>query len=189
MYDAHAQAAEWEAKQTAREDAARKLASEHPHLVTAIGRGANTLVAAAKNIRKELALAFPRIKFSVKSDRFSGGDSIDVYWTDGPTSKQVDAIIGKYAAGSFDGMTDSYDYSHSVWTDAFGDAKYVHTQRHYSDALITDILAQVAERLGGLDRTPTLEDYKQGRLWQVKQSGGCNYDREVNIALSEASRA
>ena len=44
----------------------------------------------AKIIRQELAKAFPGIKFSVKSKSYSGGSSIDVGWTDGPTPKMVE---------------------------------------------------------------------------------------------------
>jgi hypothetical protein len=39
---------------------------------------------AASNIRAELKKAFPGVKFSVRSETFSGGDSIDVKWMDGP---------------------------------------------------------------------------------------------------------
>ena len=65
-----------------------------------------------------------------------GGDSINVKWTDGPTTAQVDAIVNRYAAGSFDGMTDCYDYHRSAWTEAFGYAKYVNTSREYSPAVL-----------------------------------------------------
>ena len=177
---------DWEIKQAQRAEEARKLATQYPHLI-AVSDKVNSLVAAAKNIRIELAEAFRGVKFSVRSSRFSGGDAIDISWTDGPTSKQVEAITSKYAAGGFDGMTDCYEYSQSAWTDAFGDAKYVHTSRKFSDRWIMAIMYRVGKRLGGLDRIPTLEDYKQGRLWQVKQSGGCDYAREVNIALSETT--
>jgi hypothetical protein len=98
---------------------------------------------AAANLRKELKLAFPGIKFSVRSDSFSGGDSIDVAWTDGPTTKEVDRIANKYSAGSFDGMEDLYNYESTAWTTVFGDAKYVHTQRHYSAPTLQDAVNRV----------------------------------------------
>lgn len=107
---------DWEVKQAARKSAASILASNHPYLVPA----GNSLTTAAKNVRIELKRAFPDVKFSVRTSRFTGGDDLRVEWTDGPNTKQVDAITKKYAAGSFDGMTDCYDYSSSAWTDAFG---------------------------------------------------------------------
>jgi hypothetical protein len=64
----------------------------------------------AKLIRQALKEAFPEIKFSVTSKSYSGGSSIDVSWTEGPSGKQVDAIAKKFQGGSFDGMTDCKGY-------------------------------------------------------------------------------
>jgi hypothetical protein len=56
-----------------------------------------TLVAEqAKQIRVELKKAFPGTKFSVRSKNYSGGSSIRVEWTDGPTTKAVAAIANQY---------------------------------------------------------------------------------------------
>lgn len=94
---------------------------------------------AAKNLKKELSLAFPSVRFSVRSDSFSMGNSVDVKWTDGPTTKQVDAIADKYQYGHFNGMEDIYEYDHSAESDAvsivFGQSKYVHTSREFTDGL------------------------------------------------------
>jgi len=60
----------------------------------------------AKLIRKQLAIRFPRVKFSVVSSKYAGGASITVKWQDGPTAAQVEAITGAYAGGGFDGMID-----------------------------------------------------------------------------------
>jgi hypothetical protein len=177
---------QWEQIIADRAIASAQLTAAHPYLVP-VNAKCNSLVAAGKNIRIELARAFPGVKFSVTSSRFSGGNSIRVSWTDGPNSSQVDSIINRYSAGSFDGMTDCYNYEHSAWGDAFGTAKYVHSTRHYSDRWITAIMYRVAKRLGGMPRVATLDDYKQGRLWNFKTSGGCDYGREVNVALSDAT--
>lgn len=99
-------------------------------------------VLAAKNIKKELATLWPSVKFSVRSKSYSGGDSITVGWTDGPTSAQVDRILNKYEGGSFDGMTDSYTYSRSPWTAVYGDTKYAHGSRRYSKALLERAIAE-----------------------------------------------
>ena len=133
------------------------LISQNPHLIPGRDR-----VTAAKNIRIELAKAFPGVKFSVKGKSFSGGDSIDVAWTDGPTSKQVDAIINKYSAGSFDGMTDSYNYSNSAWIEAFGDAKYIMANRHYSNALVVKAMEKIMAEYGDRE-APTVEQYNNGQ--------------------------
>lgn len=123
-------------------------------------------ITATKNIRIELKKAFPLTKFSIKSDTFSMGDSIDVTWTDGPTGKQVDAIVDKYNAGSFDGMQDLYTYSSSKFNELFGDAKYVHTHRKCSDEMISAAIAMIA-RDYNTETPPTVEDFRQGRTWNT----------------------
>jgi hypothetical protein len=60
----------------------------------------------AKFVRKALKSAFPAIKFSVRSESYSGGSSIDVGWMDGPTAKMVDNVISQFKGSRFDGMID-----------------------------------------------------------------------------------
>ena len=62
----------------------------------------------AKDILKK---AFPKTKFSVRGKKYSGGSSITAYWTDGPTGKQVEKLIGHLEGASFDGMTDMKSYN------------------------------------------------------------------------------
>jgi len=151
----------------AKASAAKALQAANPHLVP-VGGKVDRLNAAAKNMRIELKTAFPGVKFSIKSSRFSGGNSIDVRWVDGPISKQVDAIVAKYEAGKFNGMDDSYTYTADAWNDAFGDAKYVHTSRDLSDKAIASairtLLARHGEQLGDLATKLTVEAYNDGSL-------------------------
>jgi hypothetical protein len=51
---------------------------------------------AAKLLRAKLAAAFPATKFSVRTSRFSMGESIEVGWTDGPSEKRVKEIIDAF---------------------------------------------------------------------------------------------
>lgn len=60
----------------------------------------------ARLIRPFLKAAWPGVKFSVRSDSYSGGASIRVRWTDGPTTKQVDAVVKPFEGARFDGMID-----------------------------------------------------------------------------------
>jgi Large polyvalent protein associated domain 29 len=72
----------------------------------------------AKLVRKALKTAFPGVKFSVRSSTYSGGASIRVGWTDGPTSKEVEAITGKFSGAGFDGMIDlKYHKEHWLMPD------------------------------------------------------------------------
>lgn len=86
---------------------------------------------AAENIRRELRAAFPGFKFSVKTD---GHDSVNVDWTDGPTTREVGRITGKYKAGDFDGMNDTYEYDRdATFADVFGSPRYVSKNRKVTD--------------------------------------------------------
>lgn len=173
---------EWEVKQAKRAADAATLAAQHPHLVSVAKNKGNSLTAAAKNIRIELARAFPGVAFSVKTSRFSMGDSIDIRWTDGPTAEQVENISDKYAAGSFDGMTECYNYASCAWTDAFGDAKFVHTTREHSDRFVAAVLARMA-RYWGVEVVPSVEDFRQGRLRHVKANCS-DFGSEVHRAMA-----
>lgn len=151
-----AEAKELEEKR--RSDLRDKYIRENPKLETGI-----SYITATKNIRKELKKAFPGIKFSVNSSGYSGGNSIDVRWIDGPTVKDIQALIGKYEKGNFDGMTDSYNYDRrNVWVEVFGGTKYLNTRRSYSDEHIKKAL----ENFGICDdKTYTVEDFKTGSIF------------------------
>ena len=60
----------------------------------------------AKLVRAALKAEFPGQKFSVRSSTYAGGASIDVSWTDGPTTKEVEGITNAYEGKSFDGSID-----------------------------------------------------------------------------------
>jgi hypothetical protein len=81
----------------------------------------------AKLVRAALKKAFPGVKFSVKSHTYSGGASIDVGWTDGPTQKAVEEVTNAYAGGGFDGMIDMA-YSKSSWLMPDGSAAFASCQ-------------------------------------------------------------
>lgn len=140
-----------------------KYIRENPKLETGI-----SYITASKNIRRELKKSFPGIKFYVNSSGYSGGNSIDIKWTDGPTIKQVQGLTTKYEYGSFDGMTDSYNYDRrNFWVEIFGGTKYLNTSRSYSD----DHIKKALENFGECDgKIYTVEDYKQGRIFTQNQS-------------------
>lgn len=51
----------------------------------------------ASEMRKELIVVFPGVKFSVRSSNYSMGCSINVSWDNLPTEAAVQAITNKYA--------------------------------------------------------------------------------------------
>jgi hypothetical protein len=107
------------------------LPSLYPWLITKERAGGLSDPAlAAKNIKIELARAFPGISFSVRSKQFSGGDDVNVSWRgDKVKTEEVEAIISKYQEGHFDGMDDNYHYAKSPWFEVFGSAKYTFAQQ------------------------------------------------------------
>lgn len=83
-------------------------------MTTIIPHPANALVATrymtcaetAKLVRKALKQAFPTVKFSVVSNTYSGGASINVKYVDGPRHADVEAVARRFQGGYFDGTTD-----------------------------------------------------------------------------------
>lgn len=80
----------------------------------------------AKLIRAVLKATFPNTRFSVRSDKYAGGSSIRVRWTDGPTAKLVDAYLRPYAGAGFDGMIDM-KYHSTAWLYPDGFASFAGT--------------------------------------------------------------
>jgi Large polyvalent protein associated domain 29 len=69
----------------------------------------------ARIIRGELRREFPGLKVSVRTAQYSMGSHVSVSWTDGPTTRQVDAVIGRFCGTTFDGSDDSTHHHDSVW--------------------------------------------------------------------------
>ena len=92
----------------------------------------------ANAIKKELKTIFPKQNFSVKSESGSMTNSVSVSWEDGPTENMVDEICKKYQLGSFDGMTDSYNFDNKE--DNLPKVYYVHSNRKMSDETQTSII-------------------------------------------------
>jgi hypothetical protein len=118
----------------------------------------HTCAETAGLVRAALKKSFPGVKFSVRSHTYSGGASIDVSWTDGPTRKQVEAVTYRYAGASFDGMTDSMSYHNSELTHLddpardgesvrFG-ADFVFCERSYSPEFLNRAAAAWSTKWG-----------------------------------------
>ena len=100
----------------------------------------------AKAIREELKIKFPGTTFKVHSDNFSMGNSVDVYWTDGPTTKAVDEVIRKYQYGHFNGMIDMYEDT-NVRED-IPQAKFVFGKREISPENELKLRTVIAKKFG-----------------------------------------
>ena len=124
-------------KQTADVRESRKLQEKEEN------KGKSSCHALASSaIKEELKKTFPSVKFSVRSESFSMGNSVNVSWTDGPTKKEVDNIIDKYQYGHFNGMDDIYE-STNVRSD-IPQAKYVSSDRTISDPILSSVKTQLS---------------------------------------------
>lgn len=134
------QAEEYITQEKKRSDEREKYNQEHKkgHCIT---QSAKT----AKLIKDILKKDYPNIKFSVRSDNFSMGNSVHISWTDGVPSKEIESFANQFQAGTFDGMTDCYNYDN---THDFPQAKYVHCQRTVSDEKRNIIREQLAKLMG-----------------------------------------
>lgn len=97
-------------------------------------------------IRTELKATFPRVKFRIRSDNFSGGDSVDIEYMDAMPAAEVEAIAGKYQYGHFDGMTDSYEYSNK--REGIPQVRFVTVQRRMSEDAKVRIKAEIMRSYG-----------------------------------------
>jgi hypothetical protein len=173
-----------EAKQVAvsknRAEKRAALPKLYPWLQTiAASQGKSSHALGAANLKTELTREFPGVKFSVKSESYSGGDAIRVRWEFGPTANEVAKFTDKYREGDFDGMTDSYDYNQdNVWPDVFGGAKYVTESRCFGGQSGTDLFEQVGRALCALQRIAYEGQFTQHLLGQ-------NCDRDLSQYVNE----
>lgn len=123
--------AEEEAKQKSinRAKMVEEYKSKYTFLELAKGSKKSGHALGASNLRKELKRQFPGVTFSITSKSYSGGNSIDVRWTDGPLTADVDKIADRYQECDFNGMEDLETCRNSVFPGLFCGAHYVQTQR------------------------------------------------------------
>lgn len=166
-----------ERKDQAEKKARADLLEQFAHLE----RGGGCVVA-ARNMRTLLKAAFPSVKFSVKTQQYSGGNNITVTWTDGPTGEAVEAIVDRFKHGSFNGMDDGYDFNRDPFPELFGGCYYTHVYREESPELVARALA---EHFPHEASRPSVEDWKNGRgQFDPRTPGGDCLRREFHRHIS-----
>lgn len=95
--------------------------------------------AAAKAIRTTLKRDYPHLKQSVTSSSYAGGNAVRVHIEDAKPSEidAIDTLCNKHQYGSFDGMTDCYNYDNS--NDDLPQVKYVQLEAGPSEELKQEI--------------------------------------------------
>jgi Large polyvalent protein associated domain 29 len=104
----------------------------------------------AKLLRAALKEVFATTKFSVRSDNYAGGASIDVRWVDGPTSKDVQRICKQFDGADFDGMQDLKTYKTQLVNGKpiqYG-ADFVFAKRILPAAFLTKIAQDYCNQFG-----------------------------------------
>jgi len=81
----------------------------------------------ARDVKQLLKKEYPTIQFSIRSDNFANGNSVDISWNLGPTTDDIEKLVSKFQYGHFDGMIDMYE--HSNMRDDIPQAKFVMCQR------------------------------------------------------------
>jgi len=124
----------------------------------------------AKALRAALKEAFPKLSgrfFSVKTNKYAGGSSIDVTWTDGPAEAQVEKILAQFRGAFFDASTDMKERIHQNFQGEevnFG-VDYVNGQRMFSEKLVRRVAdAFSRDMLGGRQLRVFHSSYDQ-RAW------------------------
>jgi len=122
----------------------------------------------AKIVRKILKKEFPGIKFSVRSDY----TSVRIYWTDGPTARDVEKFVNGFEYGHFDGMQDMYVHNKDRKQEG-PDVKYVFTQREMSPQARQYIKDSISESYGiDIDSMSEREFFDQFRMWPESKVRG-----------------
>ncbi len=92
-------------RERARIEREAKEAAEAARIATFVTHNYDVVEAAAA-LKRVLSVIWPTVKFSVKSEKYSGGYSVTPSWTDGPTGEQVSKITDWFSNKHFDGMND-----------------------------------------------------------------------------------
>lgn len=80
----------------------------------------------ARMLKKHLKWEFPGQTFWVRSEKYSGGGSVRVYWIDGPSEDEVDAITVLYEGADFDASVD-YQFYQYHWLHPDGSIEFAGT--------------------------------------------------------------
>lgn len=94
----------------------------------------------ANQIKKTLKENFPSIKFKIRSDK--SGNSCDVSWTDGPTTREVNALTCQHKYGCFGSAQEN---------NSIPQVRYLFLQRKMSDETLQSLTKKYPFDFGGED--------------------------------------
>ncbi|PCQ44957.1 LPD29 domain-containing protein [Citrobacter freundii] len=178
-----------EREQQAARDTAKERINADPDnaLLVKVNNTCGSAKTAVKNIRILLKKHFPGVKFSVRMPHYG---SVYVSWEDAAPEDKVNAVISRFKHGSFDGMTDCYNYHNNPFNDAFGGVDYISTSRKRSDSLIAEAI-EILRKEDGDDfpEEVTVEAYKRGALLYVgREYSHRGYQGAVSDAIEKIDK-
>lgn len=139
-----------------------------------------TVAGTAQLIREALKAAFPGVKFSVTSDSFANGTSVDIRYTDGPSRKQVEQVYAPFIMGHYNSQEELYEYNREpTKVDSTGNllrlsygAKYISEHRSYSpaygfflNALDLRQAPSLAEQFAAFEKWHSAQRYAMQTSW------------------------
>jgi hypothetical protein len=146
----------------------------------------------AKLVRAALKRTYPGNKFSVRSNRYSGGGSIRIEWTNGPAESDVERLTKMFEGSDFDAGQDLKTYKDHEWM-----GKRVHfcvdhviCDRSYTPEAVQIVIEQAAA--SGMLRLPvlvesTLTEKGEAHGYPVFAPGDWESRRAVRNTLRETS--
>ena len=118
----------------------------------------------ARKIKEELKKVFPGVKFSVKSEYFSGGNAVNISWEDGPTKRLVEFYTEKYKNSRFDSMTDCSIAVEIAPELGCEGANYIGMARSLSRAREIEIKKMIA-KAGERERSAAFYEERHPEIW------------------------
>ena len=101
---------------------------------------------AAKAIREELKIKFPNIKFKVRSQNYSNGNSVNISYKNAIPEDKIEAIVNKYQYGNFNGMIDLYEMTND--RKDIPQAKYIFVNREIDQDILDTKKLEIAKKYG-----------------------------------------
>lgn len=75
-------------------------------------------------LKRELATAFPGVKFSVRKGSGTGSSWLSVTWTDGPRTEDVDRVCNPFHGAQWDGWNETFHQTQNVVTTTYKGQTY-----------------------------------------------------------------
>src|ERR1043166_4317182 len=126
----------------------------------------------AKLLKATLRKAFPATAFTVRLSRGTGYGYCHVGWTDGPSTRLVQAVADRFEGEGFDGMVDCSYHKDNLLPDGRQTGlRGVNCSRHISAASARRPLQAIADFWGIQGPLPGVIEHRPGGHWSLSTDG------------------